>query len=73
MVRQNVGINIKITEREKIFGNQEIIPERFIINMVIINTNIVLYKRRPNGGDLRVKEVLRFTYNIMKCFRNVHD
>ena len=33
--------------------------------MVIINTKIILYTKRSSGAELRIHEVLKFTYNEM--------
>ena len=54
--------HLKISNKEKIIGYQEKDPDAFIIKLVIINTKVIIYKRRPERGEFRVKEVLRFTY-----------
>ena len=45
--RGNVDTHFKISDKEKIFGYQEKDPDAFIINLVVINTKVVIYKRRP--------------------------
>ena len=32
-----------------------------------MNTKIVIYKRMPDKGDLKIFEILRLTYYEMKC------
>ena len=64
-LRGNVDTHIKILNKEKIFGYQDKDPDAYIINLLIISTKIVIYKRRTEKGELRNNEVLRFTYNDM--------
>ena len=63
-LRENVETNIEIYEKDIWLSRKK--PDAYIINVAIINTKIVLYKGRPDGGDLRLKEVVRFIY-IPKC------
>ena len=42
-LRKNVEATIRLSEKEKIFGIQEKGLDSYIINMVIINTKIVLW------------------------------
>ena len=65
-LRGNVDTHLRISDKGKnIFVYQEKDQDDFIINLVIINAKVVLYKRRPDRGELRVSKVLRFTYNEM--------
>ena len=64
-LRGNVDTHIKISNKEKIFGYQDKDPDAYMINLLIINTKIVIYKRRPEKGELRINEILRFTYDDM--------
>ena len=65
-LRGNVDTHLKIPDNEKVFGYLEKDPDAFIINLAIINNKVVIYKRRPDRGELiPVNEVLRFTYNGM--------
>ena len=60
-LRGNIDTHLKISDKEKIFGYQEEDADTFVMNLVIINTKVVLYKRRPEKGELRVNEVLEFS------------
>ena len=44
-----------------------------MINLVIINTKVVIYKRKPEKGELRIHKVLRLTYYEMINDQNVCD
>ena len=65
-LRRNIDTHTKISNKEKIFVYQEKNPDSFIINVIIMNTKIVVYKRRPDKGDLRIWEILRLAYYEMK-------
>ena len=41
---------LKIANKEKIFGYTEKMMDNFIINMVILNTRIVVHKKRQDGS-----------------------
>ena len=66
-LRLNVDAHIKLSNKEKIFGYQEKNQNSYIINLIIMNTKIVIYKRRPDKGELKIFEILRLTYYEMKC------
>ena len=64
-LRENGETNIKIPEKENIFGYQERNPDVYMTYVAIFNTKIIIYKRRPDRGDLRLKEVLQLIYTEM--------
>ena len=66
-LRLNIDTHIKISNKEFFFGYQETNPDSYIINLIIMNTKIVIYRRRPDKGELRIFEILRLTYLEMKC------
>ena len=61
--RENVETNIEICEKDIWLSRKK--PDAYIINVAINNTKLVLYKSLPDGGDLGLKEVLRFIYTEM--------
>ena len=57
--------SIKISDKEKIFGFQERGLDSYLLNVALFNTKLVIYKRRPEGGDLNLTDVLRSMYTEM--------
>ena len=47
------------------FGIQEKNADSYILNLIINNTKIILYFKRSEGTELRLNDVLKFTYNEM--------
>ena len=64
-LRENVENTIKLSEKEKIWGYQEFNSDSYLINVVIFTTKLVIYKRRPCGSILNLKDVLHFMYTEM--------
>ena len=65
-LRTNVNKNIEFADKEKIFGYTEK-QDNFIINMVIQNTKIVVYKKQQDGSIMKVIDVLRSFYKEMNA------
>ena len=57
----------KISDKEKILGDIDYIRDRFIINMSILNTKIIIYKMRQDCNQMNIIEVLRLLYKEMKA------
>ena len=59
--------SIEISDKEKILGYIDNKRDRFIINMSILNTKIIIYKRRQDCNQMNLIEVLRLLYKEMKA------
>ena len=66
-LRANVNKSIKITDKEKILGFLEEKRDRFIVNIAILNTKIIIYRMRQDFKQINLLEVLRLLYKEMKA------
>ena len=66
-LRANVNKGIKISDKEKILGFLEDKRDRFIVNISILNTKIIIYRMRQDFKQINLLEVLRLLYKEMKA------
>ena len=58
---------IKISDKEKILGFLEDKRDRFIVNISILNTKIIIYRMRQDFKQINLLEVLRLLHKEMKA------
>ena len=63
--REHLDRNIKISDKEKIFGISGKKQYSYQINMFIISTKLTVYQRRPDGQKCKISDILRMIKNEM--------
>ena len=61
-LNENVDNSLKISEKDKMFGCHERNSKFYLINVTIFATKLVIYRRRPDGSTLNLKDVLQTLY-----------